>query len=149
MRGLPSFSQLWSNFPRGTSEQAKAAIGGNLNLGWVTNTCVIRVCHALNLSGWAIASAPGLSTARGGNGQRYAFRVSEFRSYLGGEAGPPTQVVASPRAAQFGGQRGIICFEVSGWADASGHFDLWDGSQCAHAEYFSQSHEVAFWACTG
>ena len=149
MRALPSFSQLWSNYPGGDSASAKSAVGGALDLPWVTNTCVIRVCHALILSGFEITSAHGLSTAKGGNGKRYGFRVREFEAYLRAEVGAPTTTVASPKQSHFAGQRGIICFEVSGWNDATGHFDLWDGSSAAHAEYFSMSHEAHLWACSG
>ena len=149
MRALPPFSELWSNYPQGDSDTAKAAIGGALNLPWVTNTCVIRVCHALILSGFEISSAHGLNTAKGGNGKRYGFRVREFETYLRAEVGSPTTTVASPKASHFGGQQGIICFEVSGWADATGHFDLWNGSNPGHAEYFSLSHEAHLWAISG
>ena len=149
MAGLPSFSDLWSNYPGGSSEAAKAAVGGNLNLDWVTNTCAIRVCHALILSGHDIEGGPGIATARGGNGKRYIFRVADLNSYLRSAVGSPTLSVASPKASHFGGQQGIICFEVSGWSDATGHFDLWNGSQCAGSEYFSMSHQAHLWACAG
>jgi hypothetical protein len=149
MRPLPAFTDLWSNYPRGDSAAAKAAVGGNLNLGWVTNTCVIRVCHALIESGWQINDAPGLNTARGANGKRYAFRVSEFDSYLRGEIGAPSTSVASPRLGHFAGQQGIILFLVSSWSDATGHFDLWNGSEPAGSEYFALAHEAHLWACSG
>ncbi len=149
MRALPPFSDLWSNYPHGDAAAAKAAVGGNLNLDWVTNTCVIRVCHALILSGFEITSAHGMSTARGGNGERYGFRVREFDGWLRAEVGAPTTSVASPNAGHFGGQRGIICFEVTGWSDATGHFDLWDGTSAAHGEYFNLSHEAHLWLCSG
>lgn len=149
MRSLPAFSEMWSNYPGGSSEAAKSAVGGNLNLGWVTNTCAIRVCHALITSGFKISDAPGISTARGGNGGRYIFRVADLDSYLRGEVGGPSTSVASPNKSHFAGQQGIICFEVAAWSDATGHFDLWNGSQCAGSEYFTEAHHAHLWACTG
>lgn len=146
---LPSFSQLWSNYPKGSAESAKETIGGNLNLGWVTNTCAIRLCHALILSGHDIAGGPGIATAKGGNGKRYIYRVADLDSYLRSVVGGPTLTVASPKASHFGGQQGIICFEVSGWSDATGHFDLWNGSEAAGHAYFAESHEAHLWACSG
>jgi hypothetical protein len=147
MRSLPPFAELWSHYPRGDSSTAKATIGGNINMDWVTNTCVVRVCHALIMAGFEITSAHGLTTARGGNGKRYGFRVSEFEPYLRAEVGPPTLTMASPKASHFGGMSGIICFEVSGWSDATGHFDLWNGSEAGSGEYFSLSHEAHIWVC--
>ena len=147
MRSLPPFNNLWSNFPHGDSETAKDIVGGNLDMAWVTNTCVIRVCHALILAGFEISSAHGLTTARGGNGKRYGFRVTEFERYLRGEVGPPTLTMASPKSTNIGGMQGIICFEVSGWSDESGHFDLWNGNTADHKEYFKLSHEAHIWTC--
>jgi Type VI secretion system (T6SS), amidase effector protein 4 len=144
---LPDFAALWDAYPRGTPDDAKASIGGALNLAWVTNTCAIRVSHALLESGFNITDGPGITTARGGNGKRYIFRVADLETYLNGTVGPPTTKVASPSARLVAGQRGIIQFAVSGWSDATGHFDLWNGSECAGSEYFSESHEVSIWAC--
>jgi hypothetical protein len=44
------------------------------------------------------------------------------------------------------GRRGVIAFEVEGWGDAGGHFDLWDGSGVAKEEYFYNSVSVLLWA---
>lgn len=148
MAALPEFSKMWGAYPGGTSEEAKAEIGGNVNLGWVTNTCVIRVSRALNAAGHMIPSNyPGLSTARGGDGLRYAYRVSEFKDYMYREFGAPSTSVAGGSAGAFGGQQGIICFDVAIWSDATGHFDLWDGGGCAHKAYFDLASQVMLWAC--
>ena len=39
----------------------------------------------------------------------------------------------------------MICFEVDGWSDATGHFDLWNGSECIHSDYFSKASKVHLW----
>jgi len=130
----------------GSSEEVKRKIGGNVNASWITNTCVIRMSYAFNKSfspipnGWA-----GLTTVKGGDGKRYAFRVAEFKPYLVGKYGKPD--VTGTTAAEFSGKKGIIMFDVQGWSDATGHFDLWDGSQARNHEYFAQSSKVYLWSC--
>ena len=124
---IPAFSSLWAHYPHGDSVSVKRQIGGNVNLAWVTNTCVIRISRAFNKAGAPIPSTvPGLSTIRGGDGKRYAYRVREFRRFL------ETRVRPADLTGDVSGAKGIILFEVSGWSDATGHFDLWDGSNCAH-----------------
>jgi len=70
MLTLPSFDTLWSHYPNGSAEDVKALIGGNINMTWVTNTCVIRICYALNRSGVPIHDGGGMHTAGGGDGYR-------------------------------------------------------------------------------
>jgi len=143
---LPGFSLLSQHYPNGTTEDVKAAIGGNVNADWITNTCVIRVSHALNMAGAPIPGAhAGLTTVRGANGMRYAFRVSEFKKWLPHEYGPPDIVGHGGSIAKFMGKMGIILFDDCGWSDATGHFDLWNGNDCVHAAYWSQAQHVQLW----
>lgn len=135
---------MWAVYPKGTSSDVKRLIGGNVNLGWVTNTCVIRISYCFNKCGSPIPNGhPGLTTAKGGNGKRYAFRVSEFKPYLERSYKYP-EVTGKDRAA-FAGKRGVIMFDVDGWSDATGHFDLWNGSSCAGSDYFGKAHKVFLW----
>jgi hypothetical protein len=98
-----------------------------------------------------IPSLIGLNTVRGADKNRYAYRVSEFRRYLRAVLGPPTvsqgvdPVTGEVDPAPFAGKQGIIMFEVHGWSGATGHFDLWDGTQPAHREYFDQASLVQLW----
>jgi hypothetical protein len=148
MHVLPSFTQLWPAYPHGEAAAVKALIGGNVDAGWVTNTCVVRVSRALNYGGDPVSSGySDVHTIRGGDGKRYAFRVSEFKSYMRHRYGPPSTQVAGGKSSAVAGQQGIICFDVGIWSDASGHFDLWDGSQCAHQAYFDVASEVSLWIC--
>jgi hypothetical protein len=138
---LPSFQALWDAYPKGESGAVKELIGGNVNLGWVTNTCAIRVSRALNYGGDPIRdTGAGVNTIRGGDGKRYIYRVAELRSYLTHKYGPP-EIIRSPGA----GKRGIIIFEVSIWSDATGHADLWDGNTCGGSCYWPQANEVVLW----
>jgi hypothetical protein len=136
---LPSFNSLWTNYPNGEAAEVKSLIGGAINLAWVTNTCVIRLCYALNRCGFHIHDGMGMHTARGGDGYRYGYRVSEFKTFMENNFGPASKFT--------GGGQGIICFDVSVWSDATGHFDLWDGTQCKHQGYFDVANSVHLWHC--
>lgn len=144
---MPSFSTMWTHYPRGSSAEVKAKIGGNVNLGWVTNTCVIRLSYCFNKAQHAIPNGyAGLSTARGGDGLRYAYRVREFNTYLGTRYKAP-EISGPSNAAAVAGKKGIIMFDVDGWSDATGHFDLWDGNSCAGSDYFDKAQSVSLWIC--
>lgn len=44
------------------------------------------------------------------------------------------------------GKKGVIAFVVKGWDDATGHFDIWDGSSCKYkCDYFKQAERVDLW----
>jgi len=142
-RDLPAFADMWANYPNGEADDVKALIGGNVNATWVTNTCTIRLSRALNYAGFDIPSdVSGLNTLRGGDDKRYAYRVAEMRRYLLGVLGQPTITGTDPSLYQ--GHKGIIMFVVK-FSDATGHFDLWDGSMPAHEQYFDQAIQVALW----
>ena len=99
---------------------------------------LIRLCRALNYSGWRVHADSGLHTISGKDGYHYGYRVSEFRRYMEHHFGPPKGV---------GSSRGIICFELPGHAGYTGHFDLWDGVQCRHEGYFNVASAVHIWPC--
>jgi hypothetical protein len=155
-QALPSFQKMWDAYPAMPSDpQAQAYIGGAVNAAWITNACTIRLSRALNYAGLVVPQGPamasaGLHTVVGGDGMNYAFRVAEMRDYLVRTVGPPliTQTASPGRAgvdpSAFAGKKGIIAFTVP-FSDATGHFDLWDGSKPAHAEYFSRATKVEFW----
>ncbi len=139
MLRLPSFQSLWNNYPNGEADEVKSLIGGNINLPWVTNTCVIRICYALNRCGVRVHDGGGMHTARGGDGYRYGYRVSEFKVWMENHFGPPEKF--------SGSQKGIIMFDVDVWSDATGHFDLWDGMQARHQAYFNVASSTYIWPC--
>ena len=148
---LPDFRTLWLGYPRGSSTEVKAKIGGRVNYDWITNTCTIRTSHAFNYSGAKIPQGyEGLGTTNGADDLRYAYRVAEFRRYLLAEYGPPTHVVRGEAgtitAEQFADHQGLICFEVEAWSDATGHLDMWNGQRAVAGAYFDKAHEVAIWA---
>ena len=151
-RRLPLFETLWNAYPHGQAADVKKRIGGNVNADWITNTCTIRISHCFNEAGDPIPrSFSGLETVSGANGQRYAFREREFNTYMRGVYGPPTLTHTYPGGAggevpeAFKRTKGIISFDVAGWADATGHFDCWNGEKAAHGEYFNRARKVMLW----
>lgn len=152
MATLPSFTDLRKHYPVGTSDDAKKLIFGDKNQKtYITNTCVIRLSRALNYGGSPIpGNFTGLVTEKGIDKQRYALRVAEFRRYMKITYGTPTAVSGKAGALSGGslsGSSGIICFDVPGWSDATGHVTLWDGATCLYGDYFSKAVEVLLWKC--
>ncbi len=146
MSALPNFRQMWNKYPNGEADEVKAMIGGNVNLDWVVNTCVVRVSYCFNYCQRPIpAGFGGLLTIRGGDGKRYAVRVAEFKLFLDAKYGEAD--VESASSAAFGGKQGIIMFDVATWGDATGHVDLWDGTRAKHKAYFAESSTVRLWTC--
>lgn len=143
---MPSLTSMWNQYPTGSSSAVKSRIGGNVNGGWIANTCVIRVSYCFNKCGDPIpANHAGLLTVRGGDGRRYALRVAEFKPFLEKRYRKAT-ITGTDRAA-FAGKQGVIMFDVAGWSDATGHFDLWNGSSARHADYFGKAKAVYLWEC--
>jgi hypothetical protein len=154
---LPNFDQMSSNYPTGTADEVKTAVGGNVNAGWITNTCVVRVSKALNYGGDPVVYMPGVLTVSGSDKKRYALRVKEFRVYMTTRYGKASVVVKKGAnglidKTNLAGKRGIICFEVKGWSDATGHFSLWNGSSVlydgGHDYFGGLAYEAALWAAT-
>ncbi len=144
---------MWNAFPapKGSAEDAKKMIGGDVFAPWLLNTCVIRVSRSMNYAGHLVPQGfAGLSTVRGADGLRYAFRVEEFRKFLTFTYGPPSFTEdREPKAEppqSFIGETGIICFRVKGWSDATGHVDLWDGSAVLHSAYFNKAYSILLWS---
>ncbi len=152
-RQLNNFAKMWDAYPypNGEADQVKQAIGGQVEANWITNTCVIRVSRSFNYAGHPIPDDHhGLNTITGADGLRYAFRVQEFYRYLLNAYGQPmlshTYVELGGQAPpEFIGRKGIICFIVKGWTDATGHMDLWDGRACIHQAYFDKASKVHLW----
>lgn len=164
----PAISALFDAYPTGSVPEIKTRLGRQ-NEAWIQNTCVIRVSWAMN---HAEGSPFVLPRAMLGPQQKlnfitnatdpartfaYMYRVDEFANYMLKKYGKP-QVFAvkaegggSPGEGAAGlrravaGKPGVILFVVRGWNDATGHFDLWDGSQVKGHEYFDKASHVFLW----
>lgn len=93
----------------------------------------------------------GADTWPDGRNKAYAFRVSEFKKYMPYYYPDAPKIVGSTDASQFLGARGVIWFDVAGWSDASGHFDIWNGfgttrnELIRYSEYFSNAGKTTLW----
>jgi len=132
VRTLPSFAALVRAYPNQPDPAAVfRLIGGKVESNNYPNSCVIRVSRALNYAGQPVRRSVGLLTSSGADKLWYATRVAEFDGYMRANYGKPAvEVTGQPKGptdrAAFRGKRGIIAFKVTGWTDATGHFDLWD-----------------------
>jgi hypothetical protein len=145
---FPAFQSMWDNYPADHEPAAvKKAIGGKVDAGWIENTCTIRLSHAFNYSGQPIPpNHPGLNTVSGGDGKFYAFRVREMRRYIEAKYGEPKLHASGPEAfLAVTNKRGVIMFDVRGWRDATGHFDVWNGKAARHDAYFEKASAVLMW----
>lgn len=146
--GLPSVASMWDHYPDDhDASEVKKLIGGQVDADWIENTCTIRLSRALNYSGQPIPpNFPGLNVVRGGDGMWYAFRVRELRHYLEQRYGKPSFQANGPEAfLNANGKQGIIMFDVVGWTNATGHFDLWNGRETRYSSFFTQAREVLIW----
>lgn len=150
---LTGFERMWNAYPApgGTADDAKKVVGGGVLAKWISNTCVVRVSRAMNYAGHPIPSGfPNLTTVRGADGMRYALRVEEMRRYLTHVYGPANvaETRKEPRdeiPEAMKGQLGIIVFLVTGWSDATGHIDLWNGEDPRHGAYFHKASQIFLW----
>src|SRR5438093_11664300 len=86
MATLPSYDVVWNVYPDYENyepQEVKDLIGGAVNADWIKNTCAIRMSRALNYVGIPVPlHFKGMSTVKGGDSKRYAFRVREMRHWL-------------------------------------------------------------------
>ncbi len=159
MDQLPSWDALKTHYPNVDAGTVFTDIGGkvglNYDMGVFKNACATRVSKALNGVG-GVHSIPFFK-AIGPNGkheaqvssgrhrQWYIFRVKMLVRHLTAKYGGPERYLPSNYKAQLAGRKGIIVFEVSGWSDATGHADLWDGGKCLYQDYGGQANRVLFW----
>ncbi|HEX3436608.1 MAG TPA: T6SS effector amidase Tae4 family protein [Pseudacidobacterium sp.] len=152
---LPAFDILARSYPADENPDAvRLKIGGEIaTMPPGTNTCAMRLSRALNYAGKVheIPENGGilkLYTLKGGDHLNYLLRVSELTRYLYRRYGTPTvSVNYSPTETEsvtpFLGKRGIICWHVTGWDDATGHYTLWNGQTGLYEggeDYFSTQY---------
>jgi hypothetical protein len=159
-----NYDRLTAVYPVGDPQDVKKRIGGGADDPKIVNTCALRMSATFNAIGMplTVANTKGMYTvtsSKSGHLLRYALRVKELGPWVLQQLGPPS-IVAKPRAGQktgvdkakFAKYRGIIQFTIQ-WSDATGHFDLWDGScmfEPSHTpeteRYFSLALQVALYA---
>lgn len=131
-----NFSTMYSD-PIASDANAGKTLGGNI--ADFRNCCCIRLTHALRKAGHAFV-VPNIYFTKFdykdkvGNG--YIIKCDTMEKYLQTYITEPVSVTA--KTAQ--GKKGIIYFKNCGWDDASGHFDLWNGSRAAYHDSDSEGH---------
>ena len=119
----------------------------------VKNTCVIRVCYALNCSVNPIRRVRiGANYLTGVKGY-YLIRVADLRHYLTKRYGAPnveTSLKGDKAKEILKGKKGLVCFDVP-YGDATGHFDLWNGSTIRKSDQFNHAklQKVSLWEVSG
>ena len=153
------FQQLWSNYPTYSAYPTSPTTGGqtsiwnhvggrvgdNGNSGNFVNSCSIRMCQALNASGFKIPYAAGQTSSDGMHNWNFP-RLTDLQPFLIKNFGKPKEYSANSWRGQLAGKTGIIYFEYSG-AGWSGHAELWNGSSLRNPEedYSRVSKGVLFW----
>jgi Type VI secretion system (T6SS), amidase effector protein 4 len=147
-----TFSVLWNAYPQGGPNAVKQSIGGNVNAGWITNTCAIRISRVLNSNAVPIPgpSAHELDVVSGSDKRWYAYRQKPLQAWFKARFGAPSLILPRPaNRRKLWNLQGFIGFDIH-FADATGHFDLWDGSvfgteaEATH-DYFALANNVVFW----
>ena len=155
----PDFKKIWASHQKLGAYQIHPSPGGtslwdfiggkvrqNGNANIFTNSCAIRMSYALNQSGCQIPYVKG-KTVSGGDKNWYFYRVNDLLSYLTSEWGSPSTLNLQTWRGDIAGQNGMVVFEVH-WADATGHFDLWNGTTTVDGDDYStrpQASGVLFW----
>lgn len=157
MRKLPEWQRLSKYYPAHQASMVAHLIGGkvklNYDIGVFSNFCAIRVSRALNMSGQPIPFIEDIGfrgklesqVSSGANGRWHIFRVRQLVKYLNRQYGRPEIHGPGVHEQAVRHRKGIIVYEVHQWTDASGHADLWDGTQCLWKGYGSVATNVLFW----
>jgi hypothetical protein len=156
---LPKWDVLKINYPALDAGAVFKNIGGkvelNYDIGVFSNACATRVSKALNGAGgvhlipFFKAIGPNgkleAQVSSGKNKNWYIFRVKMLVQHLTSKYGKPEEFKPSEYKTKLKDRKGIIVFEVTGWLDATGHADLWDGSKCLWKGYGGLANKILFW----
>lgn len=159
MKKLPTWKILLQHFPNKGAGIVFTEIGGkvklNYDIGVFKNACAIRISKALNFSGdihkipfYKTKNSDGkdvIQVSSGGKKYWYIYRVKVMSQYLTETYGPPKIYQPSSYKSSIARKKGIIIYEVSGWSDATGHADLWNGSDSVGTDYGGKANRILFW----
>lgn len=147
------FSKLQSQYPAGDAAHAKSIIGGKADADWITNTCAMRISRVLNYNSAPIPGpgAGSLDVVSGADSRWYAYRQKDLQKWFTNRFGAPSITLTKPvDRRKLLNLQGFLGFDIRGWNDATGHFDLWDGKmfgtepQATH-DYFALAESISFW----
>lgn len=136
-----NYTILSSGFSKVKNLDVKAVgdlIGGkikqNIDAGVFKNACAIRLSYAIHEAGGIITKADG-AVSSGADSKWYLFRVTDMEKYVKRIS---KEKVEGTKLSDFSGKKGFIVFLNCGWSDATGHIDLFDGTQVEGKEYWGQ-----------
>jgi hypothetical protein len=92
-----------------------------------SNSCATRMSRALNYSGAPVAHH-ATGTVSGADGKWYLFRVADLDPEMTTLFGSGKTLSLATWRADIAGKTGVVKFTAR-WANATGHFTLWDGSK--------------------
>lgn len=158
---IPDFSLLrrhyldYERYP--LPAEVRKLVGGEANDSDITNTCTIRMSHAMNEVGHPIPLHwDGVTNRKGKNGKYYIIRVINFRPWMVAAFGKPDLDFTKEAGKKFDrealkGREGIIGFEIGGFNDSTGHFDLWYQDKFTHEasagkDYFTMASRISLWS---
>lgn len=131
----PTFAQLKKNYPIEPREVLFRTLGGKFPdlikdpEKKYRNTCAIRMSVALKRSGVNIPVA--YRELQQNDGSPIVIKVLTLQTLIASLYGEPWGMSKKPgtplKAADIPKRTGIIAYHV-GWSDATGHFDLWTGT---------------------
>jgi hypothetical protein len=158
--GLLEYSVLAGNYPTpdtyptdvGNSGSIWKYIGGYVQInaeggswGALPNSCAVRMSHALNASGIIVAH-DGNKTVSGKKPPKwwYYYRVADIKGFISGKFGQAKTFTKEEFKKNC--KKGIVVLNIP-WADATGHADLWDGSNMidGHNDYIDLATSIEFW----
>ncbi|HEX5683715.1 MAG TPA: type VI secretion system amidase effector protein Tae4 [Ideonella sp.] len=152
MTTRPSFSAAWAASmqiydPVNSAARVASVVGGKVaanilppgQAGKWGNTCAVRLSYVLNKTGVLIPHTPG-KTVSGADHRWYFHYVRDVIQFLQQRWGKPDLVASFPPTGggELSGKKGLVLFEVEGWADATGHATLWNGTVCYDHCYFNE-----------
>ena len=151
---LPSWDDLFDNYAgdEEASDDFRTRIGGAVDNSQLSNTCTLRMSEAFNGAGQAIPEEPPRplhrarrrkEELRSARRRVQAVHAQHLRR-AGHRADPARRLEDGVLRTDFSHLRGVMCFEVH-FADATGHFTLWDGTQPVHGDYFARAYRVSLW----
>ena len=149
-----TFDALYSNYPTASKPDLFASLGGDwpglIDDPNYQNTCCIRLSLAILGAGGNISTT--YREAMAGDGRPLIIKVATMGDYLkdalgeifwgmSKEPGTPIGAGTMPK------ESGIVVYHVA-WKDATGHFDLWTGSDFVGNGNFADikdGFDVALW----
>jgi hypothetical protein len=142
-----ALSVTYADVKRKSVEEVGRIIGGmvetNVKSGNFKNACALRMSYVLNRVGIRISSKDG-AVSSGADGKKYLYRMIEVEKLIKNRL-HSTKILSGTNSFDFEGEHGIIVFRGCGWGDASGHIDLYDGTDVEDHDYSTECGKITLY----